>query len=71
MMRSGENLKVHVSETVMNRQSLGEKIKSNRKKPSQSMDFSNEMGGRQSQRSPEVHPARALGLATQGSTDED
>ena len=55
----------------MNRQSLGEKIKSNRKKPSQSMDFTNEMGGRQSQRSPEVHPAKALGLATQGSTDED
>lgn len=71
MMLSGEKFKFQKSDEVMNRQSLGEKIKSNRKKPSQSMDFSNEMGGRQSQRSPEKHPAQALGLATQGSTDED
>ena len=64
MMLSGEKFKVHLSETVLNRQSLGEKIKSNRKKPSQSMDFSNEMSGRQSQRSPDVRTANALGLAT-------
>ena len=64
MMLSGEKFKVQLSETVTARQSLGEKIKSNRKKPSQSMDFTNDNGVRQSQRSPEVHPSKALGLAT-------